>query len=291
MELGLGYALLAAFVWGGYLFGLKQYFEGYPATTLTVCVNAFAIAFYLPVTLRALSNGAGTAFASLSALDVGVVALTICATAAAFVLFLYAIAAGDVSYVTPINKIVPALVVPIEVLVLGEVLTPIQLVGVVVATSAIYVANYRAGGLLDPFRRIVRSRPAQLALLSAALYAVSDVGKRVALQELGIPTALWVPVLLGGILLVLLVPAVRDRPDELRADVPKFAAAGAFVATGEHVTSLAFSLVPASVASPIVNTQAILVVLLGGVVLGEDHFRVRILAAVLAVAGVALIAL
>jgi len=291
MELGLGYAVIAAFVWGGYLFGLKQHFEGYPATTLSVCVNAFAIAFYLPVTLRALSNGAGSTLAGLGTLDVGVLALTVCATAGAFVLFLYAIAEGDVSYVTPINKIVPALVVPIEVLALGEVLTPLQLLGVVVATAAIYVANYRAGGLLDPLRRIARSRPAQLALLSAALYAVSDVGKRVALQELGIPTALWVPLLLGGILLVLLVPAIRERPDAMRADLPKFAAAGAFVATGEHVTSLAFSLVPASVASPIINTQAILVVLLGGVVLGEEHFRVRVAAAVLAVAGVTLIAI
>ncbi|WP_254766802.1 EamA family transporter [Salinilacihabitans rarus] len=291
MDPGLGYSVLAAVVWGVYLFGLKQYFEGYPATTLSVCINAFAIAFYLPVTLRALSDGAAASLSDAGATHVGVVALTVCATAAAFVLFLYAIADGDVSYVAPINKVVPAFVLPIEVLVLGQLLAPLQVVGVLVATLAIYVANYRAGGLLDPFRRAARSRPAQLALLSAALFAVSDVGKRVALQELAIPTALWVPLLLAGVLVVLLPSAVRERPDDLRGDLPKFAAAGAVVALGEHTTTVAFSLVPASVASPIINTQAIVAVLLGGVLLGEEHFRVRIVAAVLAVAGVTLIAL
>jgi drug/metabolite transporter (DMT)-like permease len=290
MELGLAYSILAALVWGGYLFALKQYFEGYPAATLSVCVNVFAIAFYLPVTLWALSNGAADSL-SADPLSAGVVALTVCATAGGFVLFLHAIAEGDVSYVAPINKIVPALVLPIEVLVLGQVLTPLQVAGVVVATLAVYVANYRAGGLLDPLRRAARYRPAQLALVSAALFAVSDVGKRVALQELAIPTAVWVPLLLGGVLVVLSPLAVRERSTDLRTDLPKFVAAGAVVAFAEHVTTTAFSLVPASIASPIINTQAIVAVLLGGVLLGESHFRIRIVAAALAVAGVTLIAL
>lgn len=291
MEIGIIYSILAAFVWGSYLFVLKRYFDEFPATTLAVCVNAFAILFYAPITARGLANGDAASLSGAGLEHVIVIALTILSTAGAFILFLYAIQTGEVSYVAPINKIVPVFVLPIEVLLLGQFLTLLQVTGVVVATLAVYVANYRAGSLLEPIRRAAHSRPAQLALLSAMLFAVTDVGRRVVLQELAVPTALWVPLLLAGVLLVFLPSAVQNVPDTLRADLPKLAGAGAIVALGEHTTTLAFSLIPASIASPIVNTQAIVAVILGGVVLREEHFRTRIVAAVLAVAGVTMIAI
>jgi drug/metabolite transporter (DMT)-like permease len=182
-------------------------------------------------------------------------------------------------------------VLPLEVLLLGEVLAPIQVAGVVVATAAVYVANYEPGSLLAPLVSAVHSRPAQLALLSAACYAVADLGKRVGLQELAIPGTLWVPLLLTGAGLVLLPAAVRTPPSVTRRDAPKFLAAGALVALGEHLTTVAFATLPASVASPVINTQAIVAVVLGGVILGERYFRVRLVAALLAVVGVGMIAL
>ena len=310
MELGLLFAIGAAFVWGAYIFVLKRSFSGYPPAGLTVLINAAAIAWFLPVTVATTDlEEAGLAGAapaadplgapvriarSLTAVDpatVAVVAGTSAATAAAFVLFLRAIEGGDVSYVTPINKVVPMFVLPLEVLLLGEVLAPIQVAGVVVATAAVYVANYEPGSLLAPLVGAVHSRPAQLALVSAACYAVSDLGKRVALQELAIPGTLWVPLLLVGVGLVLLPAAIRNPPAVTRRDAPKFLAAGALVALGEHLTTVAFASLPASVASPVINTQAVVAVVLGGVVLGERYFRVRLVAALLAVVGVSMIAL
>ncbi|MDZ5812307.1 EamA family transporter [Halorubrum sp. AD140] len=305
MELGLPFAIGAAVVWGVYIFVLKRSFSGYPPAGLTVLINAAAIAWFLPVTVATTDLGGATLASdplgapervarSLATVDpqaVAVVAGTATATAVAFVLFLRAIAGGDVSYVTPINKVVPMFVLPLEVLLLGEVLAPVQVAGVVVATAAVYVANYEPGSLLAPLVSAVHSRPAQLALVSAACYAVSDLGKRVALQELAIPGTLWVPLLLAGAGLVLLPAAVRTPPAVTRADAPKFLAAGALVALGEHLTTVAFASLPASVASPVINTQAIVAVVLGGVVLGERYFRVRLVAALLAVVGVGMIAL
>lgn len=54
---------------------------------------------------------------------------------------------------------------------------------------------------------------------------------------------------------------------------------------------IAFSTLPASIASPIINTQAIVAVVLGGLVLREEAFALRLLAAALAVCGVTLIAI
>jgi drug/metabolite transporter (DMT)-like permease len=228
--------------------------------------------------------------AELGLVGVGVVLTTIVFIGLGFVLFVEALDGGDVSYVAPINKLVPVFVLPIEIVLLSAHLSPLQLAGVGVATLAVYVANYQGGDLVEPLRRAANSRPAQFALASAACYAVSDVGKRVALQELAIPTTLWVPTLFVGGTLVLLPLAVRDwRP--VRTHLPRFAAMGLLVAGSEHVTSVAFSLVPASIGSPIINTQAVVAVILGGVILREAQFGTRLVAAFLAVAGVTLIAL
>jgi drug/metabolite transporter (DMT)-like permease len=296
MDAGLLAAIGAAVVWGTYILVLKRSFSGYPPAGLTVLVNASAIAWFLPVTVATtdLAGGVGGIARAVTGVDPAAVAVllgTATATAAAFVLFLRAIDEGDVSYVTPINKVVPMFVLPLEVLLLGEVLAPIQVAGVVVATAAVYVANYEPGSLLAPLVSAVHSRPAQLALLSAACYAVADLGKRVGLQELAIPGTLWVPLLLTGAGLVLLPAAVRTPPSVTRRDAPKFLAAGALVALGEHLTTVAFATLPASVASPVINTQAVVAVVLGGVILGERYFRVRLVAALLAVVGVGMIAL
>jgi drug/metabolite transporter (DMT)-like permease len=292
MDAGLPAALGAAVVWGAYLFVLKRAFSGYSPAALTVAINAAAVGWFLAAT--GLTVGFGDAAAGLTGLLVprrfAVVAVTTLGTAAAFVLFLRAIEDGAVSYVAPINKVVPMFVLPLEVGLLGQVLAPIQVAGVVVTTLAVYVANYEPGGFFAPFARAARSRPAQLALASAACYAVADVGKRVALQELAIPGTLWVPLLLVGVAVVLAPAALRNPIDATRRDVPKLLAAGGLVALGEHLTTVAFAALPASVASPVINTQAIVAVVLGGLLLGERHFRLRLAAAVLAVVGVAMIA-
>jgi len=292
MEPGIFFSLVAAVIWGVFLFSLKRYFDGVHAAVVVVLVNGFAIALYLPYAVLTLDSAEIPAAASFSPQDIGVLVLTIALVALAFVLFMRALNAGEVSYVAPINKIVPVFVLPIEVLLLGQHLTALQVSGVVVATIAIYVANYERGPLLAPIRRAATSVPAQFALLSAMCYAASDVGKRVALQEFALPPQIWVPLLQGGVLVFLLPLAYRHWPDEdpWTGRLPLYVAMGLIVAVAEHVTSLAFAVAPASIASPIVNTQAIVAVILGGVLLDESALRTRLVAAVLAVIGVALIA-
>ena len=286
---GIAYAVAAAFVWGGYIFALKRYFSAYPGTVLTVGINAAAVAWYLPITATRGGFGRLPPPGAVGAVEVAVTLGTVVATAAAFLLFLRALDLGEVSYVAPISKIIPVFVLPIEVLVLHQRLTPIQVTGVVVATLAVYVANYRRGPLFAPLRKAATARSAQFALASAACFALGDVGKRLVLQEYGIPLTVWVPFLLGGVLLVVLPLALREWVP-LRGALPRFVLAGGGVAVAEHATSLAFSLVPASIASPIINTQAVVAVVLGGILLREEAFGIRLVAAGLAAVGVGLIA-
>ncbi|WP_435362990.1 EamA family transporter [Haloarchaeobius sp. DYHT-AS-18] len=285
---GIAYALFAAVLFGVYLFVVKRYFSAYPVSVYLSWVYVAAVVWYLPIAF-ATTDGVPVptdpvAFAATVAVSLGVVV--------ALVAFFRALAIGEVSYVAPISKVVPAFVLPIEVLLLQERLTPMQVAGVVVVTIGLYLVNYEPGELLTPLRRAVTARPAQLALVSAATFGVVDVGKRVLLQELAVTPTEFVVVMLVTIL-VSVVPLAGRKLDLVAAaeDWWKFVAVGAVIAGGQHVIAISFTTLPASVASPIVNAQAVVAVLLGGVLLDEPQFRIRLVAASVAIAGVALITL
>nr|WP_254536326.1 DMT family transporter [Halomarina sp. BCD28] len=283
---GLGFAVAAALLYGTYLYVYKRYFSHLPAMAYLAVAEGAAALWYLPVALDAWS-----ADLAVSALDAGAVVVTALLTGVAIALSIRAIQLGDVSYVTPLNKLVPLFVLPMELLLLETVLAPLQIAGVLVATAGIYLANYEAGGLLAPFRRALSYRPAQLALVGAAVFAVVDLLKRVLLQELSLPVPLVVWVSLVGITAVVAPFGWRQRGDLPRRVLPKLLALGVVLALGDHLIALAFARLPASVASPVVNAQAVVAVLLGGLLLREAAFSRRLAASLLVVGGIALLAL
>ena len=95
MDLGIGFAIVAALVWGVYIFYLKQAFEGYSASTLTVLINGCALVWYVPVLGRSLGV-AGTldALSAFALPQLGVLALTAVTIGAANVAFLRALSIG-----------------------------------------------------------------------------------------------------------------------------------------------------------------------------------------------------
>ncbi|WP_267642264.1 DMT family transporter [Haloarchaeobius amylolyticus] len=285
---GIAYALFAAVLFGTYLFVVKRYFSAYAVPVYLTWVYAAAVVWYLP-TAVATTDGLPiptdpVALVATVAVSLGVVV--------ALVAFFRALAIGEVSYVAPISKVVPAFVLPIEVLALHERLAPMQVAGVVVVTAGLYLVNYEPGELLTPLRRAVTARPAQLALVSAATFGLVDVGKRLLLQELAVTPTEFVVVMLVTILAAVVPMALPDlETDRVADDWWKFVAVGALVAGGQHVIAISFTTLPASVASPIVNAQAVVAVLLGGVLLEEPQFRLRLVASSVAIAGVALITL
>ena len=291
MNEGIGLALAAAFVFGGYLVAIKRYFSHYPSTLYIALVNAAALPWAVGIGVVTVPSG-GYLPASLSTLGVAVLLGTGVFTAVALLAFFRAIRIGEVSYVAPLSKLVPVFVLPLEVLLLSQQLSALQVGGVVVATAAVYVANYRSDGLFTPFRRAATNRAAQFALLSAATFGVVDLGKRVVVQELAIPPGTFVPVSIATVLVVVAPFALRERGAvPVRDDLVALVGMGLLAAVGQHLTAIAFDTLPASIVSPLVNTQAVIAVVFGSLLLGESHFRTRLIAAALAVGGIALITL
>ncbi|WP_435334968.1 EamA family transporter [Haloarchaeobius sp. TZWWS8] len=286
---GIALALFGAVLFGTYLFVIKRYFDHYATPVYLFAVYVAALVWYLPVAV--VTTGGVPVPTTPYALGT-TVAVSLAVVAALFAFF-RAIQTGEVSYVAPISKVVPAFVLPIELLVLPQTsLSVWQILGVVVVTVALYLANYEPGELVTPIRRAVTARPAQFALASAAIFGVVDVGKRYIMQELAVDPAAFVVVMMATTA-VAVAPLAWGHEDlaMAAADWTRFAAVGAMVALGQHVVAVAFTTLPASVASPIVNAQAVVAVILGGVLLDEPRFRTRLAAACVAVTGVALISL
>jgi drug/metabolite transporter (DMT)-like permease len=291
MNVGYLLAILGALTLGGYMFVMKQYFAEYSGLVFIAVVNSVAFVWYLPVAVLTVPAD-GFLPASFDA-TAGVIFFgTMGFGVLASLTFFRAISIGDLSYVGPLSKIVPVFVLPLEFLLLDEHLTRFQIAGVVLATLAIYVANFQRGNLIEPFKRAATTRSAQLALLSAALFGVKDVGNRVAMQELAIPPQTYLPLYFVVSVAVLSPLAIRQWPaDGVRTDAKKFVGMGAFAALNGHLVMLTYQKVSASIGSPILNMQSVVAVVIGGLVLNESHFRIRLVATGLAITGIGLIAL
>jgi len=289
VQTGVTVAVAAALVFGVYLFVAKRYFERYSAPAFVLFANIAGLTIYAPVAWATLPP------APLAEFDAAALALLVgssVATGFALLAFFRALKLGDVSYVAPISKVVPVFVLPLEILLLDEHLTALQVGGVVLITVAIYVANYEPGAFLDPFRRAVTTPAARLAVASAAIFGFVDVSKRLLMQELAVPPQVFVPVLLTTVAATMAPFALRAWPEAgPRGDLPKWLGVGVLVASAQHLTAVSFQTLSASIASPLVNSQAVVAVVLGGLLLDEPRFGTRLVAAALVVAGVTLVSL
>lgn len=289
MSIGIAYAGLAALLYGVFLFVMKQWFDIYPSSVFILITYVLSFLVYLPAVI--VSDTAFLSGPNLSNALGAILAVTIGVTVGLMLVF-RALQIGEVSYVSPISKIIPVFVLPLEVGLLGQRLSALQVGGVVVATIAIYLANWQGTTLLAPIKRARQSRPAQLALLSAVTFAFVDIGKRVLMQELAIAPTTYIPVMFVGVSVLMGPLALRTHwPDEWWRDLPLFLVTALLVAVANHMTLLAFQLQPASTVSPIVNGQAIVAVILGAILLKESHICARLVATALAIVGIAMISI
>jgi drug/metabolite transporter (DMT)-like permease len=290
-EAGVLTSIAAAVIFGVYLFVYKRSFDSLPSSVYVATVETAGLAWYGVIAAVTWPAGEPLVPPSLGTGDVAVLVAVCLAIAGANLVSIRAFKLGDVSYVAPLNKLAPAFVLPIEVVLLAASPGPLQTGGLVLAVVAIYVANYEGGGLATPFRRAASYTPARLALVGAVLFALSDVGVRALLSETDLtPQAVALATFAGVALTAIPVAARRVRFDRLRPAVPGITALAAFFAVAVHLKTVSFEVAAASIVSPIVNTQAVIAVLLGGILLREPGLSRRLVAATLAVAGVGLIA-
>lgn len=292
---GYAVAVGAALLLGAYLAGYKRYFSRYRPVVYMLYVEVAALLVYLPIAALTWSGGPASLLGGRSVPALGLLVGTGGVAGVGALASLHALRIGDVSEIAPLGRLTPLFVLPLELATVGAAIGPPVVAGALLAVAGVYLLNAPTGGDAwhEPIRAALLRRGPQLALASAAVLALVDVSRRVLLQELAFPPQAVVVATLVGIVLAVAPAAIRAmlRGDPARPPLPAVLVAGGTLAVGDHLIALAFQALPATVASPIVNAQAAVAVLLAGAVLDEAAVPRRLLATALTIAGITLLTL
>lgn len=254
----------------------------------------FAFAFPL-LALYAVWHGVPP----VSPLFWGVLALNCTLNVGASYLFLSALRAGELSLTYPLLALTPLFVIPVELVLLGELPRPLGAAGIVLMVLGIYLLEFtwgRRGGPLAPFRALAESPGARRSLAVAAIWSVTGTLDRVAVLEAS--PAFYGAALAAGVSLLLFVlarviggSAFPARSLATPSDRRLLAVHGLLFALMFILQMEALRLALASYVLSVKRTGALLAVVLGWLAFRERAPARRLLGATVTVTGVAILAL
>ena len=198
---------------------------------------------------------------------------------------------GDLSLVYPVARSSPVFVALAAFLLLGEEITPVGLVGILVIFIGVYVLHLRGLSrqeLLAPFDylRTGSSKYALLAALGTTIYSISD--------KLGVTTvdpllySFWLGFSVTGMLTIAIIKRrgmTRIR-EELRVNLPRITVSGILMKGGYMMVLYAMSLAQVSYILALRQISVVLGALMGVVFLGEKYGKVRIIGSIIIFIGV-----
>lgn len=216
----------------------------------------------------------------------------------AMLLYVRAIRDYPLSLTLPYLAFTPVLVILTGRIVLGETVSGLGLLGILLVVAGSWLLNFEPTGrltllrLVAPLKAILVNRGSRLMLGAAGIYAVTSVGGKAAMQ--------WMPAaqfgafyfaLLGSLVLIL---AAVTRPQALH--VVRFGVLPLLVVTGLMALMvithfMALEKVEAAYMIAVKRTSLLFGMLYGAWFFSEKHLGRHLLAGALMVGGVALIGL
>lgn len=207
----------------------------------------------------------------------------------------YALKEMDISVVMPIAKITPVLAAFNAWLILGEILSWMNLVGVVVVTAGGYLLLLKSDrSALEPFRRIFTDKPVFIALLSAFSFSIAAVGDRFATQIIRPEIYLFLLYIVISIafgFIAVYKGQIRNIKRSLSRSFWMYVLAGLFAVLAISGTFQAFSMAKTGKVVSVLRIDILASVLLGGYFLHEDNILRKSIGSILIIAGVAMVVL
>ncbi|MBN2095725.1 MAG: EamA family transporter [Candidatus Aenigmarchaeota archaeon] len=213
---------------------------------------------------------------------------------AATILFMKALKKSEISRVIPLISLEPAFLLITAPLVLGEYPNIYGLVGVLLMIVGTYSLNVRkeCDSLLDPFRTLAKHKGSRIMIAVTIIWGVTTLIDKVGI--LNSSPVFWA-IAFNGMLTLLLTPVmllksgkkIRAIPKNIRKLLPL----GGVNALSQVCQVIAFSMTQVSYVAAVKRTGSLLTVCYGGMGLKEKHFKRRLFATVLMLAGALLIIL
>ncbi len=210
-------------------------------------------------------------------------------------LYVGALEMSEISLIFPLLALTPALLIPIEWLLLRDAPGPGGLAGIALVVVGVYTLNVdaRVSGLLAPFRAVGRDPGARRMLAVACIWAVTGSVDRVAVHAAS--PAFYGLVVVGSLSLILLPAAIRagggvtSLLGESRWRL--MVVQGFLFATMYLLHMEAVRLTLAANVVTFKRAGTLLAVWLGAVAFGEEAVGYRAAGTVMILAGVALLVL
>jgi drug/metabolite transporter (DMT)-like permease len=198
-----------------------------------------------------------------------------------------------VSVASPLFNIGTVIAVLMAVILLGEKLTYLQVIGIVLVIIGTYVLELKKGNPLQPFTEIFRSEKVHYVLISTFSYSVLTVLSKYILNFVDPLTFLFTQLLLSGLFILVLVfikhNGFRDIKKGFAVHKHMTVVLSTAIIGAMLVDLLALRAGKASLVLPIARVWTLLVVIFGGTFYKEGHLRNRIIATVIMLIGIFII--
>lgn len=211
--------------------------------------------------------------------------------------FNYGIKKTDISIAMPLNRLQPVFVALLGAAVLGEVIDLFLGLGIILVTAGSYIVLLKnKNHPLEPFLNLRKDRGAQLATISAAIFAVAAVTDRFVTQSL--TPEIYTFLILTVMTLSINSYLYRKNPrhfTEIKTELqsrPEIYLLTGILAAGAYYSVLsALSMAPASRVIPVLQIQIPITVIAGGALFSEDHILQKLIGSAILILGIALTAI
>ena len=262
----------------------KRWLSGYEAREMTLVYSVFTALCLLPWLLWLPWPQFTPAF-------FGWLVVLIPLELLAMLLYLAAIRDSPLALTVPYLAFTPAFIVLPGYLLLGEQVTVPGLAGIMLIVVGAYSLNIRRGsGWLAPLRAIVRERGSRFMLFAAAIYSLTAVMGKAAMQH--VPPVFFGPFYFLALGLAAPLVLGLDQPARLKAlwrQPWAHLLIGALAAAMVLTHFLALAQVEAAYMIAVKRTSLLFGIVYGAVLFGEQRLRQHLLAGSLMVVGVALL--
>jgi len=214
----------------------------------------------------------------------------------ALILYILAIRSSPLSATLPFLALTPLFNILTAFIILGETVSLVGVAGIVLVAAGAYSLNLHTlgEGILGPIRAIGRERGSIIMIVLAAIFSVTSVlaKKGVMLSSPLFFSVVYLIVLSLALIPVVLVmgPGARETGRRIVADWKALAVIGLFALISYLSHFIAVTMVEVAYMIAVKRTMPLFGIIFGKIFFDEPHFRQRMAAGALMVAGVCVIA-
>lgn len=212
----------------------------------------------------------------------------------ATIFFMRALKISDISLVSPLSGLTPALVLVTSPIMLGEFASPLGIIGVLFVTMGVYFLNIQeaATGYLAPIKALFDDRGAQYAMAVAGMYSISANIDKIGVESSS-PIFWTFSVHVGVSIIFLFIieykfdNGVRRATKQWKSLLPMGTLSG--LGTAAQMFAITYTLVV--YVNAIKRATLIWEILGGKIIFNEDGFKQRIIGGSIVIIGIILISL